>query len=89
MRGWYLDAYYRLPQQVRWSVVGRLERYKPDKDASEVHQWTLGVRYIAAKDWTLAANWRQNQGISYAPIWTAPTAKAGDIYLQAYHHTNW
>ena len=47
MRGWYLDAYYRLPQHEHWSLVARIERLKPGEDDPESRQFTLGVRYVA------------------------------------------
>ena len=87
--GWYLDAYYRLPKFQHWSLVGRLERLKPGSDDPEGRQWTVGVRYVAAKDWTLAANWRRNNGPAYGQFWTPSASKGGDIYFQAYHRLEW
>ena len=89
MRGWYLDAYYRLPQHERWSLVARVERLKPGEDAPESRQLTLGVRWVAAREWTLAANWRHNNGPFYAPTWTPAAPKGGDVLLQAYRRINW
>ena len=89
MAGWYVDAYYRLPQYQRWSLVGRLEALKPGSDDPEGRQLTLGVRYVAARDWTLSANWRRNNGPAYGAYWTPSAFKGGDIYLQAYHRINW
>ena len=88
-RGWYLDTYYRLPQHEHWSLVARLERLKPGDDYPESRQITLGVRYVASREWTLAANWRHNNGLQYSPNWNPGATKGGDIYLQAYHHVNW
>ena len=89
VRGWYLDAYYRLPQSPHWSLVGRLERLKPGDDDPESHQITLGVRYVLSPDWTLAANWRRNNGPFYAPTWTPSAGKGGDVLFQAYHKLEW
>jgi hypothetical protein len=87
-RGWYLDMYYRLPQHQHWSLVARLERLKPGDDYPESRQITLGVRYVATREWTLAANWRHNNGLQYSPNWNPGATKGGDVYLQAYHHVN-
>ena len=84
MHGWYLDAYYRLPQYERWSLVARIERLKPGDDYAESHQVTLGVRWVATREWTLAANWRHNNGLVYSPNWTPAAPKSGDVLLQAY-----
>lgn len=89
LRGWYVDTLYRLPQQMRWSLVGRVEALKPQRDAPEARQVTLGARYVASPEWTLCLNWRRNSGITYAPIWTAPTQKGGDVFLQAYRRLKW
>lgn len=89
MTGWYLDAYYRLPQHEQWSLVGRLERLKPGSDYAEGRQVTLGVRYVAARDWTLAVNWRRNNGPAYGKYWTPAALNGGDVYLQAYHRIGW
>lgn len=88
MTGWYLDAYYRLPQREKWSIVGRLERLKPGSDYREGRQVTLGVRYVAARDWTLALNWRRNS-LAYGTYWTPAARGGGDVYLQAYHRVGW
>lgn len=89
MTGWYLDAYYRLPQSQKWSLVGRLERLKPGSDDPEGRQVTLGVRYVAARDWTLAMNWRRNNGPAYGKYWTPSAFGGGDVLLQAYHRIGW
>ena len=89
MTGWYLDTYYRLPQHEKWSLVGRLERLKPTVDDPEARQLTLGVRYVAARDWTLALNWRHNNGPAYGQYWTPAAVGRGDVYLQAYHRIGW
>ena len=89
MRGWYVDGYYRLPQYEHWSLVARLERLKPDDDDAESRQITLGVRYVATREWTLAANWRHNNGRAYSPNWTPASPKGGDVLLQAYRRLNW
>ena len=89
MTGWYVDAYYRLPQHEKWSLVGRLERFKPGSDYAEGRQVTLGVRYVATRDWTLAVNWRRNNGLPYQSDWTPSALKTGDLYLQAYHQVGW
>lgn len=89
MRGWYVDAYYRLPQHEHWSLVARVERLKPGDDDPESRQLTLGVRWVATREWTLAANWRHNNGPFYAPTWTPSALKGGDILLQAYRRVNW
>ena len=89
MKGWYLDGYYRLPQHEKWSLVGRLERLKPGVDYPEARQLTLGVRYVAAQDWTLALNWRHNNGPAYGQYWTPAAVGRGDVYLQAYHRISW
>ena len=89
MTGWYLDSYYRLPQHEKWSLVGRLERLKPNAHDPEARQLTLGVRYVAAQDWTLAVNWRHNNGPAYGQFWTPAAVGRGDIYLQAYHRIGW
>ena len=88
-QGWYLDIYYRLPQQQHWSLVARVERLKPGDKYPESRQITLGARYIASREWTLAANWRHNNGLQYSPSWNPGATKGGDVYLQAYHHVNW
>lgn len=89
MTGWYLDAYYRLPQHEKWSLVGRLERLKPGSSDPEGRQVTLGVRYVATRDWTLAVNWRHNNGLPYGKFWTPSAVGGGDVYLQAYHRVGW
>lgn len=89
MQGWYLDAYYRLPQHERWSLVARVEQLKPGEDDPGSRQLTLGVRFVATPDWTLAANWRHNNGPFYSPTWTPSAPKGGDVYLQAYHRVKW
>ncbi len=89
MAGWYLDAYYRLPQHEKWSLVGRLEQFKPGSDDAEGRQVTLGVRYVAAPNWTLALNWRRNNGPAYGQYWTPSALGGGDLYLQAYHRVGW
>ena len=89
MTGWYMDAYYRLPQQERWSLVGRVEALKPGTNLAEGHQLTLGVRDIASRDWTLALNWRRNNGPGYGQYWTPSASKGGDVLLQAYHRIGW
>jgi len=89
VRGWYLDAYYRLPQHERWSLVARIERLKPGEDDPESRQFTLGVRWVATQEWTLAANWRRNNGPFYGPTWTPSAPKGGDVLLQAYRRLNW
>ena len=88
-RGWYVDAYYRLPQHEHWSLVGRLERLKPGDDDAESRQLTVGVRWVATKEWTLAANWRHNNGLVYSPNWTPSAPKGGDVLLQAYRRIDW
>ncbi len=89
MSGWYADAYYRLPGHEHWSLVGRLERLKPGSDYAESRQVTLGVRWVATRDWTLAANWRHNNGRVYSPNWNPAAPKGGDVLLQAYRRINW
>ena len=89
MTGWYLDGYYRLPQHEKWSLVGRWERLKPGADDPEGRQITLGVRYVAARDWTLAVNWRRNNGLPYGKYWTPEALGGGDVYVQAYHRIGW
>ena len=89
MRGWYLDGYYRLPQLPHWSLVGRVERLKPGAAYPESRQLTLGARYVLSPEWTLAANWRRNNGPFYAPTWTPNAPRGGDVYLQAYHRMKW
>lgn len=89
MTGWYLDGYYRLPQYEKWSLVGRLERLKPGSSSPEGRQTTLGVRYVAARDWTLAVNWRRNNGPAYGQYWTPAAFGRGDVLLQAYHRVGW
>ncbi len=89
MTGWYLDTYYRLPQYEKWSLVGRLERLKPGSNLAEGRQVTLGVRYVAARDWTLAVNWRRNNGPAYGKYWTPSAFGSGDVLLQAYHRVGW
>ena len=89
MTGWYVDAYYRLPQHEKWSLVGRLERFKPGSDYAEGRQVTLGVRYVATRDWTLAVNWRRNNGPAYGKYWTPAAFGRGDVLLQAYHRVGW
>lgn len=89
MTGWYLDAYYRLPQHEHWSLVGRIEALKPGSDDATGRQLTLGVRDVVARDWTLAVNWRQNNGPGYGRYWTPSALKSGDVYLQAYHRVGW
>ena len=89
MTGWYLDAYYRLPQQERWSLVGRVEALKPGTNLAEGRQLTLGVRDVVARDWTLALNWRHNNGPGYGQYWTPSASKGGDVLLQAYHRVGW
>lgn len=89
MTGWYLDAYYRLPQHEHWSLVGRLEWLKPGRDDGEGRQITLGVRDAISPDWTLAVNWRQNNGPAYGHYWTPSALRSGDVYLQAYHRVAW
>ncbi len=85
MTGWYLDTYYRLPQLERWSLVGRIEGLRPGSKYPEGHQLTLGTRYVAARDWTLAVNWRTNNGPAYGKFWNPSAPKNGDVYFQAYH----
>ena len=87
--GWYVDAYYRLPQHEHWSLVGRLERLKPDDEYAESRQLTLGVRWVASQEWTLAANWRHNNGLVYSPNWIPSAPKGGDVLLQAYRRLSW
>ena len=89
MTGWYVDAYYRLPQYEHWSLVGRVERLLPGSNAAEGRQTTLGVRYVAARDWTLAVNWRHNNGPAYGKYWTPAAFGRGDVLLQAYHRIGW
>jgi len=89
MHGWYLDAYYRLPQHERWSLVARIERLKAGGDYPESRQITLGMRWVATREWTLAANWRRNNGPFYAPTWTPAAPKGGDVLLQAYRRVSW
>lgn len=88
-RGWYVDTYYRLPHQQRWTLVGRLEAMKPESDAAESRQLTLGVRAVLSPDWTLAANWRHNNGHSYAPNWNLSAPGRGDFFLQAFRRLRW
>ena len=88
-RGWYLDTYYRLPHQQRWSLVARVEGIKPDDQFAESRQLTLGVRAVLSPDWTLAANWRHNNGHAYAATWTPSAPNRGDIYLQAFRRLRW
>ena len=89
MRGWYVDTYYRLPGQERWGLAARLERLKPGDDYAESRQITLGIRCVATPDWTLAVNWRRNNGPFYAPTWTPAAGRGGDVYFQAYHRVKW
>ena len=89
MHGWYLDAYYRLPQHEHWSLVARIEALKPGDEYLESRQITLGARYVLSPEWTLAANWRRNNGPFYAPTWTPAAPKNGDVLLQAYRRMNW
>lgn len=89
MSGWYVDAYYRLPGYEHWSLVGRLERLKPGDEYAESRQTTVGVRWVATRDWTLAANWRHNNGLVYTPNWNPSAPKGGDVLLQAYRRLNW
>ena len=88
-RGWYLDTYYRLPRQQRWTLVARVEALKPDDRFAESRQLTLGVRAVLSPDWTLAANWRTNNGHSYGPNWTLSAPGRGDIFLQAFRRVRW
>ena len=89
MRGWYVDAYYRLPGQERWGLAARLERLKPGDEYAEGRQLTLGVRCVATPDWTVAVNWRRNNGPGYGAFWTPSASRGGDVYFQAYHRVNW
>ncbi|MCW5935228.1 MAG: hypothetical protein KIT45_13185 [Fimbriimonadia bacterium] len=85
MNGFYVDVYYRLPKHERWSLVGRLETYKPKPSVSQAEQLTLGARYMMSKEWVFAINWRVNDGFSDRYMsWTPKTGRAGDIYLQVY-----
>lgn len=84
MHGWYVDAYYHLPKYQRWTLASRLEEFQANTRVRSVWQYTVGVRYIQDRDWTLALNWRLNSGVPYRGTWTPDTAGAGDIYLQAY-----
>ncbi len=89
MIGWYLDAYYRLPQQEHWSLVGRVEALKPGSSYAQGRQITLGVRDVVAPNWTLALNWRRNNGPGYGQYWTPSASRGGDVLLQAYHRVGW
>lgn len=83
MRGGYLDAYYRLPGIETVTLVGRVEALKPDDNVPQSHQLTLGVRWTASRDWTLAANWRRNNLKHAYPFnWTPSAEGRGDLYLQ-------
>ena len=88
-RGWYLDTYYRLPHQQRWTLVGRVEALKLGDTYAESRQLTLGVRAVLSPDWTLAANWRHNNGHAYAPNWNLSAPNRGDIFLQAFRRLRW
>ncbi len=88
-RGWYLDTYYRLPRQQRWTLVARVEADKPDEEYAESRQLTLGVRAVLSPDWTLAVNWRHNNGHAYAPNWNLSAPNRGDIFLQAFRRLRW
>lgn len=84
--GWYLDAYYHLPHLAKWTLTGRIEQLKPGTQYPTSHQATLGVRYVAAPQWTLVVNWRHNNAASsYQPAWSPYAGKGGDIYFQVYH----
>jgi hypothetical protein len=88
--GWYLDAYYHLPQLAKWTVTGRLEQFKPGSDYPLSHQVTLGVRYVASPQWTLVLNWRSNNAASSdQETWTTEAGKSGDVFLQVYHKLNY
>ncbi len=85
-RGWYLDAYYRLPQLEKWSLVGRVEQLKPGTSDPMSRQITVGVRWVAARDWILSVDLRaNNMNKAYSPSWTAYAGGMGDLLFQAYH----
>lgn len=86
MEGWYLDVYYHLPKYQQFTIVARVEALRPDPALLYGRQVTLGVRYTAARDWTLAVNWRRNNfDHAYADSWTSYSGTRGTVFLQIYH----
>ena len=85
-RGFYLDAYYRLPGLPAWTLTARGERLKPDPDSAAAHQSTLGARYTLDPRWTLTVNWRSNNiNARYPSTWVPQSGRRGTVLLQVYH----
>ena len=83
MNGWYLDIYYHLPKYQQFTFVARAEAMRPDSDEPIGRQITFGVRYTAARDWTLAVNWRRNNfDHAYSNSWTSFSGTSGMVYFQ-------
>lgn len=81
MRGWYLDTYYRLPQLEKVTLVARWELLRPGLDDPTERQVTLGARFVANRDWTLAANWQRSSGGTGYP---GSSGRQGELLLQVY-----
>ena len=88
MRGWYLDAYYHLPKYEKWTLAARMEGLRPASGLPALRQFTLGARYTLDRHWTLAVNWRRNQGGGYSPSWSPLTGAGGDVFFQLYRKSN-
>ena len=87
MRGAYLDAFYHLPGLGgKWTLAARGEIFEWQPNVNAARQVTLGARYIATPEWTLAVNWRRNYlAPNYAPnAWTPRSARGGDLLFQIY-----
>ena len=90
MKGWYVDAYYRLPRYEKMTLAARWEQSRPGLDDPLGRQMTLGVRYVATREWTLAVNWRHNNGIADYNAASAPDiGRTGEVFLQIYRKADW
>ncbi len=90
MRGWYLDAYYRLPQWEKVTLVARWEQSRPGLDDPIGRQVTLGMRYVATREWTLAVNWQHNNGITgYNANSSSAVGRSGEMFFQVYRKARW
>ncbi len=88
MTGGYLDVYYHLPKYEKFTFVARAEALRPDPSMPTGKQITLGLRYTAAADWTLAINWRRNNfDHAYEDSWTPYSGRSGMFLFQIYHKT--
>lgn len=88
-RGWYMDAYYRLPALEKWTLVGRIEELKPGDNLADGRQLTLGARYTADSVWIYSVNWsRNNMDSAYPYGWTPYTGKSGQVMLQVFRRVD-